>query len=85
MQNMEVRSYTVIVDRAEEGGFWAYVPALPGCFTQGRTEEEVIAMAKEAVAGFIEMLAKLGKPIPIETPHSHGSVFNIEVKTPARA
>lgn len=82
---MEVRNYTVIIDRAEEGGFWAYVPALPGCFTQGRTEEEVIAMAREAVSGFIEMLKKLGKPIPVETTHSHSSVFNIEVKTPPKA
>jgi len=28
-----------IVHKAEEGGFWAEVPALPGCLTQGETEE----------------------------------------------
>lgn len=82
---MEARIYTVIIEPAEEGGFWAYVPALPGCFTQGQTQEEVVGMAKEAIGGFVEMLAKLGKPIPIEKPHSRRSTFNIEVKTPARA
>jgi predicted RNase H-like HicB family nuclease len=83
---MEIsRFYTVIMTPAEEGGYWAYVPALPGCFTQGKTEEEVIEMIKEAVPGFIESLAKLGKPIPAETPHPHSSVLSIEVKTPAHA
>lgn len=82
---MEIRTYTVKIEAAEEGGYWAYVPALPGCFTQGKTLEEVIAMAKDAIEGFIEMLTELGKPIPIEKTHSRGSTFNIQVKTPARA
>lgn len=30
-----------IVHNAEEGGFWAEVPALPGCLTQGETREEI--------------------------------------------
>ena len=34
---------------AEEGGFWAEVPALPGCVTQGETEEEVTSNLREAV------------------------------------
>jgi predicted RNase H-like HicB family nuclease len=32
----------VIVHEAEEGGFWAEVPALPGCMTQGETKEELM-------------------------------------------
>ena len=81
---MEERIYTVIIEPAEEGGFWAYVPALPGCFTQAQTLEEVVAMAKEAVGGFVETLVKLGKPIPMEKNHPRRSVLNIEIKTPAR-
>ena len=38
-----------IIHPAEEGGFWAEVPALPGCVTQGETEEEVTANLREAV------------------------------------
>lgn len=38
-----------IIHQAEEGGFWAEVPALPGCVTQGETEAEVTANLREAV------------------------------------
>jgi predicted RNase H-like HicB family nuclease len=38
-----------IIHEAEEGGFWAEVPALPGCVTQGETEEEVTSNLREAV------------------------------------
>ena len=43
-----------IVHPAEEGGFWAEVPALPGCFTQGESLEEVHANLREAVNGWFE-------------------------------
>ena len=59
-------TYTVHIEPAEEGGYVAYFPALPGCFTQGETLEEVIAMAKDALAGFLETLRTHGQPIPIE-------------------
>jgi len=38
-----------IIHNAEEGGFWAEVPALPGCLTQGETLEEVKANLREAI------------------------------------
>jgi predicted RNase H-like HicB family nuclease len=38
-----------IVHQAEEGGFWAEVPALPGCATQGQTLAEVKANLQEAI------------------------------------
>jgi antitoxin HicB len=59
-------TYTVHIEPAEEGGYWAYFPALPGCFTQGETLEEVIAMAKEALGGFLECLQAHGDPVPVE-------------------
>ena len=40
-----------IVHEAEEGGFWAEVPALPGCATQGETIEELKANLHEAIEG----------------------------------
>jgi predicted RNase H-like HicB family nuclease len=42
-----------IVHVAEEGGFWAEVPALPGCVTQGETREELATNLKEAVEGWL--------------------------------
>jgi len=38
-----------VVHRAEEGGFWAEVPALPGCVTQAETLDELRNNLKEAI------------------------------------
>ena len=53
----------VLVDRGlgvalqpEEGGFSVLAPALPGCHTQGETREEALAMAKDAIEGYLEVL-----------------------------
>ena len=43
-----------IVHPAEEGGFWAEAPAMPGCVTQGETLDEVRANLREAVEGWLE-------------------------------
>jgi predicted RNase H-like HicB family nuclease len=45
----------VIVHDAEEGGFWAEVPAIPGCATQGETFEELLANLYEAVEGCLSV------------------------------
>jgi len=42
---------TVLVHQAEEGGFWAEVPAIPGCATQGDTFEELLQNIYETVEG----------------------------------
>jgi predicted RNase H-like HicB family nuclease len=39
----------VVVHEAEEGGYWAEVPAIPGCATQGETMEELLANVHEAI------------------------------------
>jgi predicted RNase H-like HicB family nuclease len=39
----------VIVHEAEQGGYWAEVPAVPGCATQGETMEELMANVHEAI------------------------------------
>ena len=41
----------VVVHEAEEGGFWAEVPAIPGCATQGDTFPQLLTNLQEAVAG----------------------------------
>ncbi len=41
----------VIIYEAEEGGFWAEVPSIPGCATQGETLEELIENLHEAIEG----------------------------------
>ena len=49
---MKIRA---IVHPAEEGGYWAEVPALPGCITEGETIEEVIINLKDAMVGWLEV------------------------------
>ena len=45
----------VVVHEAEEGGFWAEVPAIPGCATQGETFEELLQNLYEAVEGCLSV------------------------------
>jgi predicted RNase H-like HicB family nuclease len=45
----------VIIHKAEEGGFWAEVPSIPGCATQGETFEELIQNLYDAVDGCLSI------------------------------
>ena len=45
----------VIVHEAEEGGFWAEVPAIPGCSTQGDTLDELLFNLREAIEGCLSI------------------------------
>ena len=53
---MEYETYITF----EDGWYIADVPALPGCMSQGRTEEEAIANIKDAINGYLEVLRKNG-------------------------
>lgn len=44
-----------IIHPAEEGGYWAEVPALPGCITEGDTMEEVVSNLQDAIQGWLEV------------------------------
>ena len=45
----------IVVHEAEEGGFWAEVPAIPGCATQGETLEELLQNLYEAIEGCLSV------------------------------
>ena len=45
----------VVIHEAEEGGYWAEVPAVPGCVTQGETFEELLQNLYEAVEGCLSV------------------------------
>jgi len=46
----------VKIEQDEKGYFVAEVPALPGCFSQGKTKEDAIKNIKEAIAGWLEVM-----------------------------
>ncbi len=48
-----IMTLKAIIHDAEEGGFWAEVPALPGCFTQGETLAELEENLREAIEGWL--------------------------------
>ena len=60
----------VVIHEAEEGGYWAEVPAIPGCATQGDTFEELLQNLYEAVEGClsvdVEPVKKTGKDRVLE-------------------
>jgi predicted RNase H-like HicB family nuclease len=49
---------TILIHPAEEGGFWAEAPALPGCVSQGESYEETLANIREAAEGGLEVAAE---------------------------
>jgi predicted RNase H-like HicB family nuclease len=65
--------YTVIIHKAEEGGYWVEVPALPGCYSQGETMEESLTNIKDAIELHLEDL-KEGSEIPSDTGFVIGRV-----------
>jgi len=58
-------TYTLEIERHDDG-YLAFFPALPGCHTWGRPTKTRWSTPREALAGFLETLAKHGDPIPVE-------------------
>jgi len=45
----------IVVHPAEEGGYWAEVPALPGCASEGETMDETLANVREAIEAWLSV------------------------------
>ena len=52
----------IVVHPAEEGGFWAEVPAIPGCASQGQTMDELLASDREAIEACLIAETDDGQP-----------------------
>lgn len=52
----------IVVHKAEEGGFWAEVPAIPGCATQGDSMDELMQNLREAIEGCLSV--EVAPPVP---------------------
>jgi predicted RNase H-like HicB family nuclease len=71
-------SLAVIVHHAQEGGYWAEVPSLPGCVSQGETLEETMANRKDAIELWLEGMET--KDLPEEMEGGKTLVVACEVK-----
>jgi len=61
--------YRVVLEPQEEGGYTVYVPSLPGCVSQGETNEEALANIKEAIEVYLESLRERRIPLPKVEEH----------------
>ena len=54
----EIRTFKAVIHRELEGGYWAEVPAIPGCATQGDTFDELLKNIYDAVEGCLSVDVK---------------------------
>ena len=70
-----MRNFAVVIHEDPEGGFWAEVPALPGCYSQGETVDELKHNIREAVTGVLEVLKEQGRE-----PDLHVQILDVAVR-----
>jgi predicted RNase H-like HicB family nuclease len=69
-----VQNYAVVIHEDADGGFWGEVPALPGCYSQGETVDELKHNIREAIAGVLEVLKEQGRE-----PDSNIQILDVAV------
>jgi antitoxin HicB len=62
------RTFAVVLEPEDEGGFTVRVPSLPEIVTYGKDETEALAMAQDAIRLVLEDCAARGEPIPFGKP-----------------
>lgn len=55
--------FAVVIHVEPAGGYWGEVPALPGCYSQGETVDELLGNVREAIAGVLEVLKEEGRTL----------------------
>jgi len=63
-----------VIHEEPEGGYWAEVPALPGCYSQGETVAELLENVREAIGGVLEVMQEQGRQ-----PENNIQVLDIAV------
>ena len=62
---MKFYAFQIVIEKEEKGkGYYAYSPALPGCFSNGRTMEAAKKNIRDAVEQHVETLIERGETIP---------------------
>ena len=69
-----MRKYAVVIHEDPDGGYWGEVPALPGCYSQGETVEELKENVREAIAGVLDVLKEEGRE-----PDAHIQILDVAV------
>jgi predicted RNase H-like HicB family nuclease len=69
---MKHNDYTVVIQPAppeDGGGYYALVPDLPGCMSDGETYELAVINVRDAIACWIDAAEQLGRPVPLPSPY----------------
>jgi predicted RNase H-like HicB family nuclease len=61
---MNKPTYAYVIERADDGGYWGYLPDLPGCTTTGDSPEDVERQLPEAVALYLSYYRDRGLDLP---------------------
>ena len=69
-----MEQYAVVIHEDPNSGFWAEVPALPGCYSQGETIDELMVNVREAITGVLEVMKEQGK-----RPESNIQILDVAV------
>lgn len=67
-------NFAVVIHEEPEGGYWAEVPALPGCYTQGDTMPELLENVRDAIAGVLDVMREQGRQ-----PESNVQILDVAV------
>jgi antitoxin HicB len=75
---MRFYSFEIVIEKeAEDEGYSAYSPTLPGCFSNGRTVEEARRNMREAIQQHLAMLIAHGEPVPQHERRVHVEELSI--------
>jgi predicted RNase H-like HicB family nuclease len=69
-----VRDFAIVIHENPDGGFWAEVPALPGCYSEGETIDELKHNIREAIGGVLDVLKQEGRE-----PDSNVQILDVAV------
>ncbi len=69
-------NYTIIIEHAEDGGFGAFVPDLPGCIGMGATREETIENLLDGIKFHLDGMKIEGLPIPPPNAEAQNLTFD---------
>jgi predicted RNase H-like HicB family nuclease len=59
-----VSTYAIIIERADDGGYGAWSPDVPGCVALGDTEAEALSEMKEAIRLHLDVMRERDEPLP---------------------
>ncbi len=81
---IDTKTYSLSIEQYPDG-YLAYFPALEGCNTWGKTYEEAVTHAEEALALYLETFDELGKSIPEERGQTQHVSLGVTVRIPVIA